>query len=102
MYDKINRISQNIIEKSFYLLFFLVPLVLTPYNFELFEYNKMMLTYGLTVVIIGAWLIKMVANRKIQIRRTPFEIPLLLFLISQIVSTVFSIDKHVSLFGYYS
>ncbi len=102
MYGKINRISQSVIEKSFYLLFFLVPLILTPYNFELFEYNKMMLTYGLTAVIVGAWLIKTVVNKKIIFRRTPFEIPLLLFLISQIASTVFSIDKHVSLFGYYS
>ena len=96
------RLPDRIIQSSFYLLFFLVPLVLTPLNYELFEYNKMMLTYGLTVIITGSWMIKMVISKEIKIARTPLDLPILLFLFSQIVSTVFSIDRHVSLFGYYS
>jgi tetratricopeptide (TPR) repeat protein len=96
------RLPDRIIQSSFYLLFFLVPLVLTPFNYELFEYNKMMLTYGLTVIITGSWMIKMVISKEIKIARTPLDLPILLFLFSQIVSTVFSIDRHVSLFGYYS
>src|SRR3989344_7426246 len=92
----------RIIDTSFYLLFFLVPLILTPWNFELFEYNKMMLTYGLTIVITTCWLLKMTRQNNWQLPRTPLDIPLFLFLISQIVSTIFSIDRHVSVFGYYS
>lgn len=87
---------------SFGVLFFLVPLILTPFNYELFEYNKMMLVYGLTVIIAAAWIVKIIVNKKIRINRTPLDIPLILFLISQIISTVISIDTHVSLFGYYS
>jgi hypothetical protein len=41
---------------SFYLLFFLTPLLFTPWNYELFEFNKMMLVYGITVVIAAAWI----------------------------------------------
>lgn len=100
--DSVVKICQATIRWSFILLFFLVPLVLTPYNYELFEYNKMMLTYGLTAIIIGSFLIKSVVSGKIEIQRTPFDIPLMLFLLSQIFSTIFSIDKHTSLFGYYS
>lgn len=62
----------------------------------------MMLTYGLTAIMIGAFLIKSVVQGKIEIQRTPFDIPLLLFLLSQVLSTIFSIDRHTSLFGYYS
>lgn len=45
---------------------------------------------------------KMILQKKIQIQRTPLDIPLMLFLASQIVSTVFSLDPHVSIWGFYS
>jgi len=91
-----------VIEYSFYALFFLVPLVMTPWNFELFEYNKMMLVYVLIVVITASWLMKMVLQRKIIFTRTPLDIPLVIFFSSQLLSTLFSIDRHTSLWGYYS
>lgn len=96
------KICDRVIEYSFYGLFFLVPLVMTPWNFELFEYNKMMLTYVLTIVITASWLIKMVRQRRILFKRTPLDIPLVIFLSSQLLSTLFSIDRHTSLWGYYS
>ncbi len=43
----------------------------------------------------------MILAKKIVFKKTPFDIPILLFLITQIISTIFSIDRHVSLFGYY-
>lgn len=92
----------RIIRSSFYLLFILVPLVLTPWNYELFEYNKMMVTYALSVVIAGAWSVQMIATRTIRVVKTPFDIPLWIFAATQMVSTVFSMDPHVSWMGYYS
>ncbi len=102
MKDFLLKFSDKTIRTCFFLLFFLVPLALTPYNYELFEYNKMMLTYAFTVIIVGSWLIKMVIKKEIIFRRTPLDLPLLLFLLSQVISTFLSIDRHVSLFGYYS
>lgn len=90
------------IQYSFYLLFFLVPLVLTPWNYELFEYNKMMFVYSMTVVIIGSWVGKMIVNQEIKIQKTPLDIPLALYLISSVLSTIFSLNPHTSLWGYYS
>lgn len=102
MTEKIKTISDKVIEHGFYLLFFIVPLILTPFNYELFEFNKMMLVYSLTTVIVAAWLIKMVLQRRLLFRRTFLDIPLLIFLISQFLSFLFSIDRHTSLWGYYS
>jgi putative inorganic carbon (HCO3(-)) transporter len=96
------KTCQKIIEYSFYSLFFLVPLIMTPWNYELFEYNKMMLVYLLTVVVVGAWFSKMIVSKKILLSRTPFDIPIILFFFSQVLSTVFSIDVHTSIWGYYS
>ena len=94
--------SDRMIRWGFYLLFGLVPLLLTPWNYELFEYNKMMAVYALTVVITGAWIVKSIAKGKLEIARTPLDIPIALFVTSQLVSSLFSIDPHVSWFGYYS
>lgn len=98
----INHLTNKIIQVCFLLLFAIVPLLLTPINFELFEFNKMLAVYALTTVITGSWLIKIVSERQIRIRKTPLNIPLLLFLGSQLVSALYSIDRHVSWFGYYS
>lgn len=92
----------RLIKYSFYLLFILVPLILTPWNYELFEFNKMIVTYALTILIVTAWVVKMTTTRTLSIRRTPLDIPIVLFVISQLVSSLFSMDPHVSWFGYYS
>lgn len=91
-----------VISAGFYLLFFLVPLFFSASTSELFEYNKMVLTYGLTILIVGTWICKMVLAKKIIYKHTVLEIPLLLYLLSHLLSTVFSIDPHISIWGYYS
>jgi len=62
----------------------------------------MWVTFGFTIVIGITWLIKMILQRRIVIQRTPLDIPILLFLLSQFISTLFSIDQHISWWGYYS
>ncbi|MBI4035803.1 O-antigen ligase family protein [Candidatus Daviesbacteria bacterium] len=92
----------KIISYSFYALFFLTPLVWSSSNYELFEYNKMILTYGFTIIIVGAWILKSINDKRLTIKRTPLDISLLLFLGANIFSTIFSIDPHTSIWGYYS
>src|SRR3990167_2878472 len=92
----------KIISYLFYLLFFLTPLFWTYKNYELFEYNKMILIYGFTVIIVGTWILKIINRKSLIFNRTPLDIPLLLFLGANILSTIFSIDPHTSIWGYYS
>ena len=84
------------------MLFFLIPLAFTSDTSELFEFNKLWLTFILSIIIGLAWGTKMVIRRQFKIQRTPLDIPIVLFLISEIISTVFSLDTHISLWGYYS
>ncbi len=92
----------RIIFYAFGLLLFFTPLFWTQYNYELFEFNKMILVYFLTIVITGVWVLKMVRERAFIFKRTPLDIPILLFLGANILSTIFSIDPHTSIWGYYS
>jgi len=97
-----SKIWDQIIFWSYAALFFFVPLILTPWNYELFEFNKMVLVYLLTTIIVWAWINKMIIKKRVIFRRTFWDIPLLLFLVSQVISTLISIDRHTSIFGYYS
>ncbi len=93
---------QRVIRYSFYALFLLVPLAFTGDTSELFEFNKMWLTFGLAAIIAAAWVSKMLVERQIKITRTILDIPLMLFVLSQCISTILSMDPHVSWWGYYS
>lgn len=99
---KFNNILSKIIEYGFYSLFLLVPLAFASDTSELFEFNKLWVTFSITIIIAFAWIGKMILNKQFKIQKTPLDIPILLFLASQIISTIFSIDRHVSLWGYYS
>ncbi len=86
----------------FNLLFFLVPLVFYAKTSEVFEFNKIILTYLTTTLISGFWLIRMVREKKIIFRPSVLDIPLIIFFTSQLISTLVSIDIRSSIFGYYS
>lgn len=93
---------KKIIRWSFYILAFLTPLLFFSFTTELFEWNKMMFVYLFTIIITTTWILEMIQSRTLLIKRTPLDIPLMLFLFSQILSTIFSTDVHTSIFGYYS
>ena len=61
----------------------------------------MMFIYFIATCVFFFNLLKIILAKKIIFKRTPFDIPILIFLISQILSLIFSIDPHTSLFGYY-
>src|ERR1035437_3187236 len=99
---KLLNFCNKTIEYSFYLLFFLVPFAFTNDTSELFEFNKLWVTFIITVVIGFAWVTKMIIKRQFRIQRTPLDIPIALFLVSEIISTFLSLDPHTSIWGYYS
>lgn len=93
---------QKIIIVLFHLLFMTVPFFFTWVNEELFEFPKMLLAYGFTVLITGFWVGRMVLEKKLLIRQTVFDWPILIFVISQTLSTIFSIHPPTSIMGYYT
>jgi O-antigen ligase/Flp pilus assembly protein TadD len=97
----LNFLSQ-LIPILFYFLLSFTPLILWPNTYEVFEFNKMITVYIITVLIMTVWLIRMILAKKIILRRTIFDIPLLIFLGTQLLSTFVSVDMRTSLLGYYS
>lgn len=91
----------KILRGLYYLLFLLTPLVMFPATSEIFEFNKILFIYTATALIGFFWILKMVLNRKIILKKTPLDIPIILFLGALVLSTFFSIDIQTSVFGYY-
>jgi len=89
--------------KFFYITLFLItPLLFTSFNSELFELPKMYFVYLLTIIIVTLHLINWIKGKVNLFQKTFLDLPLILFLISQIICTISSIDIHTSIFGYYS
>lgn len=86
----------------FNILFFLIPLVFFKNTSELFEFNKIITLYALTILITTFWLIRIIKLKKIIFRRTILDIPLIGYLVVLLLSTLLSIDPRTSVFGYYS
>ena len=83
----------------YYLLFLITPFVMYSATSELFEFNKMIFIYIIISGILCIWFMRMMQKGKIVVKKTPFDIFIWLFFLSQVISTIFSIDVHTSLFG---
>ncbi len=92
----------RVIRILFYCVFGLIPLIMYTRTSEIFEFNKLITTYILTILIIFLWLVRMIVAEKIVFKRTQLDVPILLFLGTQLLSTLISIDFRTSLLGYYS
>ncbi len=92
----------KLIKSLFLILFFTTPFVFSPYNFESFEIPKMYFVYLLTVLIVFVHSLNYFKKQTTLFVSHPLNFPLLIFLSTQIMATIFSIDKHTSFFGYYS
>lgn len=90
----------KLIRWLYYILFFLTPLLMNSATSEIFELNKMLFIYFITILITVIWVIQLL-KEKSSFRFHWFFYPVLLFLFSLVISTLFSIDLHTSLYGYY-
>jgi putative inorganic carbon (hco3(-)) transporter len=83
-------------------LFLVTPLLFFWGNSELFEVNKMLFIYIVAILVGGLWIARSVVEKKIYWKKHPLVTLLLVFLIGQIIATIFSIHWRTSLIGYYS
>lgn len=91
----------TIILRLYYLLFFLTPLAVYHKTSELFEFNKLLLIYLSAGIVLFFWVLQIAKDKSIIIKKTFLDRAIIIFLFSQLLSTVFSIDRHTSVFGYY-
>ena len=99
---ELSQFFKKIIFSLFNLLIFLTPFIFTWLNQELFEFNKMLFVYALSILITALWFFRMILEKRVILRRSKFDLFLLIFFIYQLLSTLFSIHLRTSVFCYYT
>lgn len=79
-----------------------VPLFFLFTTNELFEFNKLMLVYLYTIIGASLFGFRLVLHGTKLLKPTYLDIPIFIFIISQLLSTLFSMHPYTSLVGYYS
>lgn len=79
------------------LLFILFPLLFTNLTTDFFQLPKQALLIFVVLALMLLFGAKTVLTEKVSIRRTPFDLPILLFLLAITLSTVFSVNWFDSL-----
>ncbi|MCR4326519.1 MAG: O-antigen ligase family protein [Candidatus Roizmanbacteria bacterium] len=86
-------------------LFVVVPFIFSPFSSELFELPKMLTVYAYTAILGPLAIYRYYQlNKLLTLNRLTQLLfgSLILFYLSQLLATLFSIDRHLSWFGYYS
>lgn len=85
----------------FQLSLLLIPGLFSWHTSELFEFVKMHAFYTVTVFLMSLWLINAIQQKKLVIVKSRIDLPILLWLGSQLLATLHSVSLHTSIFGYY-
>jgi tetratricopeptide (TPR) repeat protein len=93
------RFFDGVATVSLMALFFGLPLFFTGMTLQGLAFDKQMYFYLWLLVGIVAWAAKAVIQGEMKIRRTPLDIPLLIFLGAYIASLFFSVDRWHSFWG---
>lgn len=76
-----------------------MPLFFLPITTEFFEFNKLGLFMVGVVLMLLAWGVKVIVSKKLAIAKSSMDIPMILMLGVFVLSSIFSINKMVSIYG---
>lgn len=83
-------------------LAFLLPLFFIPITVEFYEFNKLILLAVMVTLGALAWTLKGALTGNWGIRQSPFDLPVLIFWLATLISTVFSDNYLTSIAGQYA
>lgn len=95
------RICDHIAEKGIYAIVLWVPLVFCSEVFWPFDIPSVALLRALTIVVLSAYLTKVIVSRQWPVIAPPAFVTwsVLAFLLVFVISTALSISSHISIFG---
>jgi len=102
MREKVAEIAEKFIHLEIIGLAFLLPLFFLPITVEFYEFNKLVLLSILVILGTLAWSLKAVLTGNFGVRRSPFDLPVVIFFFVALISAIFSDSRLVSLIGQYA
>jgi tetratricopeptide (TPR) repeat protein len=114
MPTRIGKYCEGIIEAGWLAAVILVPIFFNVYSSRIFEPDKITLLRSLALLMLGAWLIKIIDEGRIRLNslptgqsswkvllKTPLVLPALVITVVYLVATIFSVSPRTSLWGSY-
>lgn len=106
--SRLSAFCDKVIEASWLIAVILAPLFFDVYSSRVFEPDKITLVRSLALIMVGAWIIKWLEERR-ALRtgtdrvtwRTPLMLPTLLFMGFYLIASLLSVVPRVSIFGSY-
>lgn len=95
------KVFDGIITVVLFALMFGMPVFFTGMTFQGISFEKQIYFYFCLLIGLVAWVSKGVMTGEMKIRRTPLDIPIILFWLFSIVTTVFSVDRWHSFWGFF-
>ena len=89
-----------LISFSLFFIFFGIATFSTGFSFQGIAFDKQMALFFWTLLMLIAWIAKSIIKGEMNIRRTPLDIPIAIFWFAYFLSTIFSIDKWHSFWGF--
>lgn len=81
---------------------FLLPLTYLPLTYDSYVLPKLVLARLLVLGLAAMLLLRAARDGRIELRRTPIDLPLALFLVSAAISTATAYNVNTAIFGTYS
>jgi len=101
MKERLITFSDTVIKYGLLSVAFLTPIFFLPVTTEFYQLNKLVYLIFITLVMTVFWTVKMLAENKVRITKTPVHLPIFLVIIAMLVATIFSQTPVNSLFGNY-
>src|SRR3990167_3311789 len=95
------QIWDKLIRGLIYACVFLLPLIFTPWTFEVLELSKQMLLYVLVSSAAVLWLLKLLVTRNWRFVKTSLDLLILALLAVYLLASIFSVDRISSFLGPY-
>jgi len=96
-----NNLGQKIIRFLFLALFLFTPLIMVRSTSEIFELNKMVFIYFITINAFFIWLFFTPKKNLAAFKKSPLFPVMVVYLIGLIITSLISIDSQTSFMGYY-
>lgn len=96
----ISSYIDNIIFIMWGVFFLAFPFIFTTLTTDPFVLPRELLLMGVGVISLLLWGVKMIADGKTKLRRTPLDLPITLFAIFMFASTIFSVNRIDSILAF--
>ena len=94
------KLFDFLISFSIVMIFLDIVFFYTKFTFQGIAFEKQVGFLFWVLIALIAWAAKSVASGEMKIRRTPLDIPIAIFWLACFLSTIFSVDKFQSLWGF--